>query len=156
MLLSVHFIMFGVLMCQNICFVPVFLYTCAHCLCRNGLVIWAFKGLLLYKFTFTINVLVLWIMACISCMIFPRRCLFIFTKYNVQQRRTKTKHVWFSKILGDTLFCICLQTVSWRFFFNQRDVANKLTSRIFVYKSSPSSTLAVVIPEYIWIVCLIL
>ena len=30
--------------------------------------------------------------------------------------------------------------------------ANKLTSRIFVHKSSPLSTLPLVIPEYIWIV----
>ena len=30
--------------------------------------------------------------------------------------------------------------------------ANKLTSIIFVYKSSPSSTLPLVIPDYIWIV----
>ena len=30
--------------------------------------------------------------------------------------------------------------------------ANKLTSRIFVYKSSPLSTLPLVIPEYIWII----
>ena len=32
--------------------------------------------------------------------------------------------------------------------------ANKLASRIFVYKSSPTSTLRLVIPEYIWIVLL--
>ena len=33
--------------------------------------------------------------------------------------------------------------------------ANKSASRIFVYKSSPSSTLPFVIPEYIWIVLFI-